>query len=154
DTLGLGMADVLITRLASLAQIVVRPTSAVVKYAAAPDPRQAGRELQVDAVLEGRIQKVDQRVRATVQLLGVADGAALWSEAFDAAQTHIFDVQDAIAERVAQALTVRLTRTQRERLSRRDTQSLDAHEAYLRGRYLWNKLTGASLLKAREAFEE
>jgi TolB-like protein/Flp pilus assembly protein TadD len=155
EALGVGMADVLITRLGSLAQIVVRPTSAVAKLAAAQaDPLQAGRELQVDAVLEGRMQRAGDRVRATVQLLGVADGATLWADAFDTGVTHIFDVQDAIAERVARALTQRLSTADRERLTRRETQSLDAHQAYLRGRYFWNKLTGPWLVKAREAFEE
>ncbi len=155
DALGLGMADVLITRLGSLAQIVVRPTGAVAKHGAAgTDPLQAGRDLGVDAVLEGRIQKAGDRVRATVQLHGVADGATLWAESFDAAASHIFDVQDAIAERVGRALTLRLTAAQQERLTRRETQSLDAHLAYLRGRHFWNKLTGPWLVKAREAFEE
>ena len=153
EAFGLGMADALITRLGHLGQIVVRPTSAVVKHGGR-DPRQAGRELQVDAVLDGRIQRADNRVRATVQMLGVADGASLWADTFDEAFTHIFDVQDAIAEKVAQSLTVRLSAADRERMAQRPTESVEAYQAYLRGRYFWNKLTGPWLEKAREAFEE
>jgi DNA-binding winged helix-turn-helix (wHTH) protein/Flp pilus assembly protein TadD len=153
ETFGLGMADALITRLGHLGQIVVCPTSAVVKLAGR-DPRQAGLDLRVDAVLDGRIQRADNRVRATVQLLGVTDGGALWADTFDEAFTQIFDVQDAIAERVAHSLTLRLSDTDRGRLIQRPTASVEAYEAYLRGRYFWNKLTGPWLEKAREAFAE
>jgi DNA-binding winged helix-turn-helix (wHTH) protein/tetratricopeptide (TPR) repeat protein len=155
DTLGLGMADALITRLSRLGQVVVRPTTAVARYAGAgQEPREAGRSLAVDAVLAGRIQQSAERVRVTVQLLGVADGATLWAESFDAALTNIFDVQDAISERLARALTLRLSAADRERLVHRHTESLPAYRAFLRGRYFWNKLTGPWLEKAREAFEE
>ena len=153
--LGLGMADAVITRLGRIGPLVVRPTAAVVRYAGpAQEPRQAGRELDVDAVLAGRIQRAEGRVRVTVQLLGVADGATLWAETFDEKRAHIFDVQDAIAERLARALAIRLTAADRERLAQRPTGSLEAYEAYLRGRYFWNKLAGPWLEKARAAFEE
>jgi len=155
EMLGLGMADALITRLGRLGQIVVRPTSAVARYAGADqDPREAGRALAVDAVLTGRIQQAAERVRVTVQLQSAVEGTTLWADGFDAAFTHIFDVQDAIADRLAQALTLRLSATDRERLRRRHTGNVDAYRAFLRGRYFWNKLTGPWLEKAREAFED
>jgi TolB-like protein len=82
--LGLGLADVLINRLGSLHRITVRPTSAVRKFGegAAVDSQAAGRELGVDAVLEGNIQRDGDRVRITVQLRRVADGASLWTAKF------------------------------------------------------------------------
>jgi len=101
----LGMADALITKLGNLRQVNTRPTSAVLKYSGSGvDPLAAGRELAVDALIDGRIQKLDDRIRVTVQLIRVSDGQPLWSEKFDEQFTNIFDVQDSISEQVARAL--------------------------------------------------
>jgi DNA-binding winged helix-turn-helix (wHTH) protein/tetratricopeptide (TPR) repeat protein len=155
ETLGVGMADALITRLGRVGQVVVRPTAAVLKYAAAPpDLREIGRELKVDAVLSGRIQKAGDRIRVTVQLVETAEGSTAWADGVDAKAAEIFDLEDAIAERLAAALTLRLSAGDRARLTRQGTRNADAYRAYLRGRYLWNKLTGLWLERAREAFEE
>lgn len=79
EYLGLGMADALITKLSNVKQVVVRPTSAVRKYTApGQDPLAAGRELGVESVLEGSIQKSGERMRVTVQLVSVGDGTPLW----------------------------------------------------------------------------
>jgi DNA-binding winged helix-turn-helix (wHTH) protein/Tfp pilus assembly protein PilF len=153
ETLGLGMADAIITRLSRIGRFQVRPTAAVVKYAAA-DPREAARELLVDAVLDGRIQHASERVRASVQLLSAQDGTPIWAETFDEPFTNIFAVQDSVSERVARALAEQLTAADRDRLRRRETRSIEAQQAYLRGRYFWNKLTGPWLSKARQCFEE
>jgi len=155
DFLGLGMADAIITRLGRVGPLEVRPTASVVPYAGAGlDPRQAGRELGVDAVLACCVQRDGTRVRATVQLLGVSDGVTLWADAFDQGLNHIFDVQEAIAGRLARALSIRLSLEGRERRTERPTANLKAYDAFLRGRYFWNKLSGPWLEKARDAFEE
>src|SRR5262249_36172576 len=80
-------------------------------------------------------------------------GGSLWAETFEEAFTGIFAVQDAISERVAQALTLRLSPATRARLTRHPTENVDAYQAYVKGRYFWNKLTGPWLEKARESFE-
>lgn len=155
ETLGVGMADALITRLGRVGQVVVRPTAAVLKYARGePDPRQVGRDLKVDAVLLGRIQTAAGRIRVTVQLVEVGEGSTAWADAVDVEAAQIFDLEDAISERLAAALTLRLSDADRARLTRPATKEAAAYRAYLRGRYLWNKLTGPWLDKAREAFEE
>src|SRR5688572_29546469 len=105
--LGAGLADALITRLGSPGRVVVRPTSAVLKYAGR-DPREAARDLQVDAVLEGKVQRQGSRLRITVQLVPVRGGARAWAETFDEQASDIFTVQDRIAEQVARALDLRL----------------------------------------------
>src|SRR6185295_17525961 len=97
ETVEFGMADTLITRLSNLKQMVVRPTSAVFKYAGQkPDAVVVGRELKVDSVLEGSIQRSGDRVRVTVRLVSTDDGSSLWAEHFDTAFTNIFALQDTI----------------------------------------------------------
>jgi DNA-binding winged helix-turn-helix (wHTH) protein/Flp pilus assembly protein TadD len=154
EYLGLGLADVLITQLGNMGEIVVRPTSAILKYADGPtDSIAAGSELGVDAVVEGSIQRAGNLLRVTVQMVGVRDGVALWADKFNTVLTNIFAVQDAISEQVACALSSRLTSEKRERLRKRYTQSTDAYQAYLKGRYFWNKRNIEGFRKAIEYFK-
>ena len=147
EYLGLGMADALITRLGSTKLLLVRSTGAVQKYTAPGlDPVAAGRDLQVDSVLEGSIQTAGGRLRTTVRLLRVSDGSTLWAGTFDERLTGVFSVQDAISQRVAAALALELTDAQRILLTRRDTGDSEAYQLYLRGRFFWNK-------RSRDSFE-
>jgi DNA-binding winged helix-turn-helix (wHTH) protein/TolB-like protein/Tfp pilus assembly protein PilF len=147
EYLGLGMADALITRLGGTKLLIVRSTGAVRRYSLPDlDPVAAGRELQVESVLEGSIQTAGGRVRTTVRLLRVSDGSALWAGTFDEPLTDIFAVQDSISERVAAALALELTEAQRSLLTRRYTSDTEAYQLYLKGRFFWNKRT-------REGFE-
>ncbi|MCA1816686.1 MAG: winged helix-turn-helix domain-containing protein [Acidobacteria bacterium] len=153
EYLGLGLADALITRLSSLRQVSVRPTSAVLRYARAErDPAAAGRELQVGLVLEGSVRKAGGRLRATVQLVSAEDGRALWADKFDEEFTDIFKVEDSVAERVASALALKLSGEERARLGRRYTNNTEAHEFYLKGRYNANKFTLERFYQAVECF--
>ena len=134
DHLGLGLADTLITRLSHLSLIQVRPTSAIVQLAGQPfDSLAVGRELQVDAVLDGSIRRAGEHLRVNVQLVSVAHDTPLWAEKFDEQFTNIFAVEDAIAEQVADALLLKLTSAQRHWLTKRETTSVAAYELYLRG---------------------
>ena len=109
--LGLGMADALITRLAATGRVAVRPTGTVRRFAEADiDPVAAGRQLEVDAVLDGRLQRAGTRLRLTLQLVPTGGGPPLWADRFDEEFTHLFAVEDAVAERVASALVAELTR--------------------------------------------
>jgi DNA-binding winged helix-turn-helix (wHTH) protein/Flp pilus assembly protein TadD len=155
DVLGIGMADAVITRLDSLGTVAVRPTSAVLKYEGADlDATAAGRELRVDAVLDGRLQREGSRLRVTVQLVPVAAGAPAWADAFEAEAGGLFALQDAIAGKVAEALALRLGVEDRHRLVRRPTADLEAYRAHVRGRYLWGRFTEESLGKAVGCFHE
>ncbi|HEX8000579.1 MAG TPA: winged helix-turn-helix domain-containing protein [Pyrinomonadaceae bacterium] len=156
DYLGLGMADALITKLSNIRQITVRPTSAVLKFAGEgkTDPVAAGRELNVDSVLEGSIQRAGDRVRVTVQLVSVRESRPLWAHSFDEQLTDIFSVQDSISAQVAQALTLKLTGEEQRLLAKRYTESVEAYQAYLRGRYFWNKRNEESLNKSIVYFNE
>jgi len=151
--LALGMADAIITRLGHVHGVVVRPTGSILKYVdSAADPLAAGRELKVDELVEGRFQHVGDRIRVTVQLLDLRDGASLWADTFDQQFQDVFTIQDVMSERIAQALVANLTREEQERLRRRYTADIEAYGFYLRGRYFWSMRTRQGLEKAVESF--
>jgi serine/threonine-protein kinase len=155
EYLGQEMTDTLITRLGNLNQLRVRPTSAIQRYAnSTRSSLDSGRELQVDAVLEGRIQKMGERVRVRVNLLRVADGQQLWGVEFERSGADLFAVQDAISEEVAAALKLELTSEEKERLVKRYTDNSEAYQLYLRGHYFWDRRSAADLQKARDYFEQ
>jgi DNA-binding winged helix-turn-helix (wHTH) protein/TolB-like protein/tetratricopeptide (TPR) repeat protein len=155
EYLGLGMADALITRLGNTGKIIVRPTSAIQKYAEKDlSPQSAGQEQGVDAVLDGRIQRESDRVRLTVQLIRVRDGVQLWGETFDKEFTDIFALEDSLSDRVAQSIRLKLTGEETRRFTKRSTERPDAYEAYVKGRYFWNKRTDRGLKKGLEYFRQ
>ncbi len=155
DYLALGMADALITRLAQVNGLIVRPTSSVMRYSRPTvDPLAPGRELAVSSLLDGRFQRVGDRIRVTVQLLDVRDGSSLWAGTFDESFNDVFALQDAISERVAQALVANLTRQDRERLTRRYTDNVEAYQLYLRGRYSWERRTDDGLKKSVDFYQQ
>jgi tetratricopeptide (TPR) repeat protein len=113
-----------------------------------------GHELRVDALVEGKIQRAGDRIRITVQLLRVRDGASLWAKAFDEQFTNIFAVQDSVAQQVARALPLTLSSEEAKGLTRRDTNNAQAYQLYLKGRYFRSKRTSDGLTKAVEHFEQ
>jgi len=151
----LGIADALITRLSNVKRLSVRPTGAVRKYIAAEqDAVAVGRELRVDAVLNGSVQRSGDGIRVMLQLVSVQDGSVLWAETFDEKFVDIFTVQDRISEHLAASLMLTLTKAERERLTRRETSSPQAFQFYVKGRYFWNKRTQETARKAIEYFQQ
>jgi DNA-binding winged helix-turn-helix (wHTH) protein/Tfp pilus assembly protein PilF len=151
--LELGMADTLIARLSTIRELVVRPISSVRNLTRADqDPLLAGRQLGVDFVLEGTLQKYGSKVRVSSRLLNVSNGKALWSATFDEHFTDIFILQDAIAEKVVQALELQLNPTEVNRLTKRDTTSTEAYRLYLKGRFYWWNTDPEQFKKSREYF--
>lgn len=141
QALEMGMADTLISKLSN-GQVVVRSLASVRKYDnLEQNPQIAGRELQVRTVLEGNVQKQDNRIRVTARLINVADGVALWSGSFDERFTDVFAVQDAISEKVVNAMALRLSENEKQRMARRYTDNVEAYQLYLLGRYHFSKLT-------------
>jgi len=153
EYLGQELADALITRLSSIRRITVRPTSAILKYSA-PEKNslEAGRELGVDAVLDGRIQKSGERVRVTVQLVRVSDGKTIWAAKIEEGLTDLFALQDSISEHVARGLSPQLNSQERERLTKRYTENPEAYQAYMTGRWWWNKRSAEGFRKAINYF--
>jgi DNA-binding winged helix-turn-helix (wHTH) protein/TolB-like protein/tetratricopeptide (TPR) repeat protein len=154
ESLELGMAESLISQLGQQSRQAISPLSSVRRYGALDqDPIAAGRELGVDTVLDGSLQRRGDRLRVAVRLLRVADGQQLWAQNFDQDFTTIFDVQDAIAARVAQAVSVRWGGVGSTR-GTPYTQDPEAYALYASGRFAWTRQTEPSLLQAVAFFEQ
>ena len=155
EFLELGMADALITRLSNLKQLVVRPTSAVRAYTDPKrDPVEIGKRLKVAYVVEGSVQQKANRIRISIQLIGLPEGRPLWAERYDESSGDIFAVQDAISTRVASSLALKLTGEEASRLQKNPTSNTEAFQLYLRGRYFWDRRTNEDLNKALGYFNE
>ena len=153
-SLELGMTDSLIMKLGSLRQVTVRPLSAVRGYTdLAQDAVEVGKTLRVESVLDGHIQRLQDRIRVSVSLRRVRDGQQLWAAQFDEPWTNIFVAQDLVSQRVAEALALTLTGEEQRQLAKRYTENPEAYEAYVRGRYFWNTRTAEGYRNAVEDFQ-
>ncbi|MGI8813206.1 MAG: protein kinase domain-containing protein [Pyrinomonadaceae bacterium] len=129
------LADAVITELAQLRSLIVRPSSVIAKYQGKDvDPREAGRELRVHAVLSAGFLRGADKLRVTAQLLDVLTGDILWSDRIDAEGSDILSLQDGIAQRILEGLRLELSDREQEKLGRRMTDNHEAWEEYLRGR--------------------
>ncbi len=129
--LELGIADTLISKLGG-EEIIVRPLGSVSRYAALDqDSLSAGRELDVETVLDGTIQTADNRVRISARLFRTSDGKQLWAAQFDEKFTDIFAVQDSISEQVGAALKIRLAGGRKKHY----TENVEAYQLYMKGRF-------------------
>jgi eukaryotic-like serine/threonine-protein kinase len=156
EYLGLGLADTLITQIGRIPEILARPPSAVQKYADSQtqDPLAAGRELRVEAVLDGTVQREADKLLVTARLLRVSNGELLWSGKFDGQFTKLFEIQDSISQEAAKALIQNLSSGDKKLLTKRHTDNPEAYRAYLKGRYFWNKRTPAGLEQSLNYFKQ
>jgi DNA-binding winged helix-turn-helix (wHTH) protein/TolB-like protein/Flp pilus assembly protein TadD len=150
-TEGAGLADILITRLSRSTGLIIRPYSAVASISA-EDPVSAGQKLAVDVVLDGSIYHKNGDLRVTLRLINVSDNSFIWSGQFDRPSQNVFQMQDEIARRVADSLSVNLGGADNE--VRPDTKNKDALELYLMGRYEWNRRNGDGLKRAERLFRD
>jgi len=129
------LADGVITELANVKSLVVRPSAYVAPYVGqSVDPQKVGEELAASLVLCGGFIRTSERMRVTAQLLDVATGHILWSDKIDLLSRDLLDVQDEIAERLLAGLKLRLTAEEQQQIDRPLTHSPEAYEFYLRGR--------------------
>lgn len=153
--LQLGMADTLITKLSTNRHVVVRSLGVVRRFGGADqDALAAGRQLGVDSVLEGYIQRQGDRVRVNVRLLAVPSGATLWVDSFDASFGNVLALQDTIAEKVTTALSLKLDRDERRRMQNNYTSNVAAYQWYLQGRYHLQNATAQELVAAIGLFQQ
>ena len=153
--LELGMADTLINKLSGIKRLAVRPLGAIRRYVAIEyDSVAAGKDLGVDYVLEGSLQMIGEQTRVNVQLLSVKDGTAVWTDSCDKQCSTIFELQDAIAARIATSLAIKLSGEDRVRLAKHSTENPDAYRAYLLGRYFHDKRTPETTEQSIEYFEQ
>lgn len=151
ESLELGMADSLITRLGSGEGLTVRPLSAVRRFNALDqDSIEAGLALGVDTVLEGSIQTSGDRVRVSAKLFRISDSKQLWAGQFDENLKDIFIVQDSISERVSDALQIALAR----RDKKRHTENVEAYQLYMKGKFHAAKLILPEVQKGISYYEQ
>jgi TolB-like protein len=151
--MGIGIADAILTRLANVRSISIRPTSAILPFAAGGvDAADAGRRLNVEHVLTGTVQRLGDLYRFNMQMLRVSDGAPEWGQQIDVRRSDLFALEDQVSAQVVAALQLRLSAVEREQLSRRYTDNLAAYEQYQEGRALLANYTDANLREAMERF--
>jgi serine/threonine-protein kinase len=149
-----GITESLINALSQLPKLKVMARSTVFRYKGRDaDAQVVGRELQVRAVLLGRLETSGDRVLVRAELVDAADGAHIWGGQFQRIASDVLVLQEEIAQEIAHQLRLRLTRDDKKRLQKRHTANARAYEAYLRGRFELQKRTSDGFSKAIECFE-
>jgi eukaryotic-like serine/threonine-protein kinase len=149
-----GIAGSLINILATVPKLRVMAQSTVFRYKGSGiDPQAVGRELNVRAVLTGRMMQSGGALRIGTELVDVATGSRLWGAQYDRKPGDIFAIQDEISSEISENLRIKLTRAEKKKLSKRQTQDADAYGLYLKGRHHWNKWTEEGFYKAIEFFQ-
>lgn len=137
---GVGLADTLISELAVIGDLFVRPLRTVLKYVNQQvDPLAVGVDMGVDVVLDGSFQVAGPTLRATLRLFDVRNGADLWNERFDYPVADLFALQDQVAQRVIEHLRIRLTDYEKEQLRTGPAGDATAYDNYIRARYLFER---------------
>ena len=150
-----GVQEEILTRLAKVAGLRVIARTSTQRYKSAPENlSQIAKELGVAHILEGSVQKAAEEVRVSVQLINASTQAHLWAETYDRKLTDIFAVESEIAKTIADTLQVKLSDPEQHAIRARPTENTEAYQLYLRGRYFWNKRTGADLKKAIDYFNQ
>jgi len=150
-----GLTEEIINALSHVRELrVVARTSAFAFKGKEIDIREVGEKLNVDAVLEGSVRKVGDRLRITAQLINVADGYHLWSERFDRAMKDVFDIQDEVTLEIIDKLKIELLGKEKEQVVKRYTDNPEAYNLYLQGQYFWNKRTEVGLKKGLDYFQQ
>lgn len=152
--LGLGLTDALITKLGSLRRVIVRPTNAVTSFSTESNSNDAGRRLNVDAVLEGTIQQADGRLRVNARLIRTATGEQIWGDRFEQPAAGIFALQDALSANIAKALAFELSKSDSDQLIRRGTENAEAYDKYLRGRFYQSQNTFEGFNRSIELYQQ
>ena len=150
-----GLTEELITILSQLGELQVIARTSVIQYKSAPKPiLQIGAELGVTSVLEGSVRKAGDQIRITVQLIDVASQSHTWASTYDRKLDDVFAIQTDVAKRIAEALKVRLGKTEETRLDALPTVRPESYQAYLKGRAILSFIASEDQLRAaKEQFE-
>lgn len=155
DYLSDGIAASLINNLATVPKLRVMAQSTVFRYKGRDiDPQAVGRELNVRAVLTGRMMQSGGSLRIGTELVDVATGSQIWGAQFDRKPGDIFVIQDEISNEISGKLRLQLTRAEKKRLVRRHTEDAEAYRLYLQGRHHWNRWTEEGFYKAIGYFQQ
>jgi TolB-like protein/Tfp pilus assembly protein PilF len=150
-----GITESLINSLSQLPDVRVLARSTMFRFKGQDvDPQAVGKQLGVDTVLTGRVVQVGDSLSVQADLVNVADGTQLWGERYSRKASDILATQEDIAREIAGKLRHRLSGEEQGRLTKRYTENIEAYQAYLRGRYEWNKRTAEGLNKAVGYFNQ
>jgi serine/threonine-protein kinase len=150
-----GIAASLINSLATVPKLRVMAQSTVFRFKGREiDPQAVGRDLNVRAVLTGRLMQSGGSLRIGAELVDVATGTQLWGAQYDRKPGDIFAIQDEISNEISGKLKLQLTRAQEKRLAKRHTEDPEAYRIYLMGRHHWNRWTEEGFYKAIEYFQQ
>src|SRR6266550_8091729 len=150
-----GVQDEILTRLAKVADLKVISRTSTQHFKSTPENLpQIAKQLGVAHILEGSVQKASDQVRVNVQLINALTDAHLWADTYDRKLTDIFAVETDIAKAVADTLQARLTGLEKISIAKVPTANTEAYELYLKGRFFWNKRTGADLKRAIDYFNQ
>jgi adenylate cyclase len=150
-----GIQDEILTRLSKIADLKVISRTSTQKYKSAPDNlRDVARQLGVANILEGSVQRSNDRVRVNVQLINALTDAHFWADTYDRQLTDIFAVESEIAKMIAETLQAKLTGSEKAMIAAQPTSDTTAYELYHKGRSLWEKRSGDNLPKAIAFYEQ
>ncbi len=150
-----GIGESLIQKLSELRRLRVMARSTVLGYRGKTvDPRQAGKDLRVDAILTGRVVERGSLLSIQMELVSARDGTRLWGAQYDRSPAELQAAQEEIASQIAAGLGLQLTEAEQKRLARRDTQDSRAYRLYTEGRYHWNKRNAGGFQKAIDLFQQ
>jgi len=150
-----GITDALITDLANIRSLRLVSRTSAMHYKGSRKPlSEIARELDVDAVVEGSVGRSGSRVRVNVQLIQSSNDRNLWAKSYEQELGDIMELQNRLAVAISQELTVELSSEERLRMRRLRPINAEAYEAYLKGRFYWNKRTVPALQTAKGYFEE
>ena len=135
-----GITESITNSLSQLPNLRVMSRNAAFRFKSSNmDPVEAGRNLNVGAVLTGRLIALDNRLVIRTELIKVADGSQIWGDEYNSTVTDILSVQDEVSRKISQNLRLRLSGEDEEKLAKRYTKDAEAYQLYLKGRYFWNK---------------
>lgn len=151
-----GLTEEIIGRLSDIERLTVRSRYLVRRYrgAAFDDPAAIGRSLNVTYLVSGTVRRAGGRLRVSAELMRAVGGAQVWGQQFDQPAGDVFSVQEDVAQGVATGIVGRLLPAETRTLAVRPTSSADAYDAYVLGRFYWNKRTAADLVRASHYFQQ
>jgi eukaryotic-like serine/threonine-protein kinase len=149
-----GITESLINNLSQLPKLRVVPRTLVSSYKGREaDPRKVGQDLHVRAILTGKVVQRGDSLNIQAELVDVGEVSQLWGQRYDRKFAEILAVQEEIAKQVSEKLRLRTTSEEQKRLAKRSTESTEAYQFYLKGRYFWNRRTAELLKRANEYFQ-
>jgi serine/threonine protein kinase/tetratricopeptide (TPR) repeat protein len=149
-----GMTETLIKSLSNLSSLDVKPRSSVFRYKGKDtDLQTIAKELNVQAILNGRVAQRGEQLTLSLELVDVQKNSVIWTEQYQRKQSDLVSLQSEIARDVSTKLKAKLSGAEETKVTRTATADPEAYQAYLKGRYYWNRRTAENLKKAIEQFK-